>query len=278
MAGVAAAFEPVPTDLGWALEAAAARLGSFARLRFRSSVDSTNDVALSLANAGEGTGASVLADQQAAGRGRRGRTWFSPAGAGLYLSVIVRPSERTKALPVITLAAGVAAARAVQAISGLPIDLKWPNDLVVGKRWRKLGGVLCEATGSGSGVDAIVIGLGMNLLRTSYPREIADRATSLDVEVGRQVDRAAMVVEVLAQLRVVVEQYQAGDLEAIIGAWRTFGRGGLGGATVGWQDRQGPRRGRAMDIDHDGALLVEVDGLTERLMAGEVIWESRVSE
>src|SRR5262245_33209045 len=149
----------LPTDLAEALESSASRLGDFSRLHYFGEVGSTNDVALALAAAGAGEGTAVLTDQQRTGRGRLGRTWFSPPGAGMYLSVIVRPGDADW-LSLTTLAAGVAVARAVASVSALPIGLKWPNDLVIGRPWRKVGGVLCESAGSGSEIDAVVVGIG----------------------------------------------------------------------------------------------------------------------
>jgi BirA family biotin operon repressor/biotin-[acetyl-CoA-carboxylase] ligase len=183
-------FDPPPADVVRALDEAAARLGGFCRLRYRAEVRSTNDLALSLALAGEPAGTIVLADGQHAGRGRRGHDWFSPPGAGLYLSVIVRPRGPAQGTALVTLAAGVAVADAVRAVSALPVELKWPNDLVVGRPWRKLGGVLSEAAGT---IDAVVVGIGVNLLQAAYPREIADRATSVEAELGRPVGRTPLV-------------------------------------------------------------------------------------
>ena len=177
--------DTLPPDLIHALVSAEPRLAGFARLRYFADVESTNDVALALCNGGAPEGTSVLADVQRAGRGRRGRTWFSPPGAGLYLSVVVRMGESARTLPLLTLAAGVAAADAVAATSGLPLELKWPNDLVSGRPWRKLGGLLCEAAGPGPNVDAVVVGIGVNLRHVAYPTEIADRATSIETELGQ---------------------------------------------------------------------------------------------
>src|SRR5690606_14769661 len=132
-------FDPVPDELAVALAREAGPLGPFARLRYCAVVESTNDVALALASAGEPEGTSVLAEQQTRGRGRRGRDWHSPPETGLYLSVVVRPPEASRAMAVVTLGAGVAVATAVRTISGLPVELKWPNDVVIGRPWRKLG-------------------------------------------------------------------------------------------------------------------------------------------
>ena len=264
--------DPIPADLVTAL-AISRQLGPFSRLTYVIDAGSTNDLALTMAANGAAEGTTVLADQQQSGRGRRGRDWFSPPGAGLYLSAIVRPQAAAGSVPILTLAAGVAAARAVRSVTALPVELKWPNDLVIGRPWRKLGGVLCETAGSGSRIDAVVVGIGINLLATAYPREIADRATSIEAELGRSVERAPIVVAVLESVATVVEHFHAGRLSAICQEWRTLAASGLGGATVRWTDRGVEHRGRAHDIDGDGALLVESAGRVERLVAGEVRWE-----
>ena len=265
--------DPLPRDLIHALVSAEPRLAGFARLRYFAEVDSTNDVALALCAAGAPEGTSVLADVQRAGRGRRGRTWFSPPGAGLYLSVVVRPGQSARTLSLLTLAAGIATAEAVTATSGLPVELKWPNDLVSGRPWRKMGGLLCESVGPGSSVEAVVVGIGVNLRQVAYPTELGDRATSIETELGRPVERAALVVEVLARLRDALDRLRNGEARWVAHEWRRWGRAGLGGAPVRWVDQQVPRRGIAQDIDEDGALLVESDGQLERLVAGEVTWE-----
>jgi BirA family transcriptional regulator, biotin operon repressor / biotin---[acetyl-CoA-carboxylase] ligase len=272
-------FEPLPADLQTAI-AASDRLGRLADVRYRAEVGSTNDLALSLAAAGEPEGVSVLADAQSAGRGRRGRDWFSPPGAGLYLSTIVRPggdadgpAAHAETLPLITLAAGVAAAQAVHATASLPVTLKWPNDLVIGAAWRKLGGVLCEAAGLGGRIDAIVVGIGINVGLAAYPPALAARATSIESELGRPVERTSLIVDLLAALRQWIDTVHRGDAAAICAAWRQLGQDGLGGAPVQWQDGDRVRHGRARDIADDGALLVEVDGRMERLIAGEVLWD-----
>jgi BirA family biotin operon repressor/biotin-[acetyl-CoA-carboxylase] ligase len=297
--------DPVPADLADALAAAATRLGPFGRLQYFAEVTSTNDLALTLAGRGAASGTSVLADAQRAGRGRRGRDWFSPPGAGLYLSVIVRPEReapdrslhakpldltsdsppprrlrgtlprQVKCLPgLVTLAAGVALARAVQAATGLACELKWPNDLVTGRPWRKLAGVLCEASGvAGESLEAVVVGIGVNLRPAAYPADVAKRATSLELELSRPVDKPRLVVELLVALADVARRLRDGDRVWILNEWRRFGRAGLGGAPVRWNDRGTDRQGAARDIDADGALLVDVDGRRERLVAGDVTWE-----
>jgi len=267
-------FDEVPADLAAALAQSAHELGPFAALRYVGDVESTNDVALTLATAGPTEGASVLGGRQRAGRGRRGQSWFSPPGAGVYLSILVRPPETHVSLGFVTLGAGVAVARAVRQVSGLVVELKWPNDIVIGRPWRKLGGVLCEAASCGPKVETIVVGIGLNVLTTSYPPELTAKATALESELGRAVDAAGLVVEILRQVKTVMGHLHAGDAAVIRREWRLVGGAGLGGAAVQWRNGDRLNRGRAWDIDVDGALLVDVGGRRERVVSGDVTWEA----
>ena len=262
-----------PSDLAAALAEARPRLGPFADVRYYTDVASTNDLAMQMATRGLAEGTSVVADSQHAGRGRRGRVWFSPPGAGLYLSTIVRPRGHAAALPLVTLAAGVAVARAIDGATRLPVELKWPNDIVSGRPWRKLGGVLCESVGVGATVDAVVVGIGLNLQPAAYPIDIAERATSLETELGRPIDRTPLIVELLLSLAHVIRRLWDGDLVWVCDEWRRFGRAGLGGGAVRWTEQGEDRRGVARDIDETGALVVDASGRRQRLVAGEVLWE-----
>jgi BirA family biotin operon repressor/biotin-[acetyl-CoA-carboxylase] ligase len=261
--------EPLPAELEHALDREP-RLKGSGPVHYFAEVHSTNDVALALASAGGAAGTAVLAEHQRAGRGRRGRTWYSPAGGGLYLSVVARPGPDQS--PLVTLAAGVAAAGAIRAVAGLPVELKWPNDLVVGRPWRKLGGVLCESMGTGGRVEAVVVGMGINVRSWDFPPDLGRTATSIEAEVGRAVDRAALVVELLAGLRQTLARLDIAGPAAMLDEWRRYGEAGLGGA-VSWRDQGLERRGRARDVDRDGALLVESNGRLERLIGGDVQWE-----
>ncbi len=137
-----------------------------------------------------------------------------------------------------------------------------------------MGGILAEAVTSRAGIDAVVIGIGLNLMRTSYPAAIADRATSIETELGRPIERAVVLVELLQRLRFMMTLVHAGERAQICQAWRRFGSPGLARAPVRWTDQSGTRRGYARDIDADGALLVDADGRLERVIAGDVMWES----
>jgi BirA family transcriptional regulator, biotin operon repressor / biotin---[acetyl-CoA-carboxylase] ligase len=274
--------DPLPADFAEAFAAARGRFGRFGSpLLFFSTIGSTNDVASALAERDGAEGAVVIADAQTAGRGRRGRSWFSPPGSGLYVSVVLTPGRAAvaplRATALLTLTAGVALAEAVTAATGLPPDIKWPNDLLVGRR--KLAGILAEATPSrGPGADTepdrllVVLGFGINVRPSAFPPELAARVTSLETELGRAVDRAALCAESLAALARRYEDLMAGRFDAILEAWRRRAPDSCG-ARVRWDTASGSATGITAGIDDSGALLVRTGDTVERLVAGEVRWE-----
>lgn len=254
-----------------------------APLYFYERVASTNDVALALAGGGAASGTAVLADLQEAGRGRLGRSWWSPPGSGMYLSVVVRTDGLGAHVPLLTLAAGVALATAVRDVSGLPVELKWPNDLVIGRPWRKLAGILCEAATSGAagaGPEAVVIGMGLNLQRSAYPPAIADRATSVAEECDHCITRAAIVSATLEALDREVDRLRSGDAAGVLLDWRRLAQAGLAQAPIRWRDHDGEHRGTTVGLDGDGALLVRRAGTNSeiRIVSGEVVWEMLTRE
>ena len=264
----------MPADVRRAFAAVAARLGPIGhRVYWIESTASTNDVAAHLGESGAEEGTTVVAEQQTAGRGRHGRVWFSPPGAGLYVSVIVRPGmelandENPAAL--LTIASGVAIAEAVRAVTGLPAEIKWPNDVLVGGR--KLAGILAEAAVQAGALQFIVVGFGVNLRPAAYPAGLASRATSIEAESTRPADRALVLAEILAALGERYADLRAGRFDAILSAWRQLASS-LPGARVEWDSPAGVVRGRAQDIDRHGALLVRVGERIERLIAGDVRW------
>jgi BirA family biotin operon repressor/biotin-[acetyl-CoA-carboxylase] ligase len=285
----------VPPDISEAL----ARLRAASRIQpnitFFESVPSTNDIAARLADSGAPHLTVVVADQQTAGRGRLGRTWFSPPGAGLYASFVLRlapvpliepgpfiPTEESEPvqrltrteigpgpiLPLVSLTAGVAFAEAVRTCTHLPVNLKWPNDLVVERR--KLAGILTESSGHGA-FDHAVVGFGLNLRSAAYPREIADRATSVEGELGRPVDRGAVLAQCCDAIASWTDALLAGKARAILDRWLALAPSARG-ARVRWTAVGGPHEGVTEGIDDDGALLVHTQAGIERIIAGEVTW------
>jgi BirA family biotin operon repressor/biotin-[acetyl-CoA-carboxylase] ligase len=260
--------EALPREFADAFAGAAPRLGAFGRcVHYFPTIGSTNDVAAELAAAGSAEGTVVLADAQTAGRGRRGRTWFSPLGAGLYVSAILAPGragDAGRARTITTLAAGVAILEGIAEATGLRAALKWPNDLFVARR--KLAGVLAEGV-----ADAVVLGYGINVEPAAYPPELSARVTSLESELGRAVDRPRVFVETLAALAARHDDLLAGRFDAILDAWRAHAPA-CQGARVSWTTPAGVQAGITVGIDDNGALLVRVGERTERIVAGEVVW------
>jgi BirA family biotin operon repressor/biotin-[acetyl-CoA-carboxylase] ligase len=263
-----------PEDVQLALARVRDRLASLARpLYWFETTGSTNDVAAQLAQDGAGEGTTVVAEAQTSGRGRHGRSWFSPPGAGLYVSVVLRPAHsRVRAAgpsTLLTLASGVAVAEAVRVVTGLPAEIKWPNDVVLGRR--KLAGILAESTAQSGELQFVVLGIGVNLRTAAYPPELASRATSIEAETGRAADRGIVLAEILGALSERYSDLRAGRFDAILSAWRRLAPS-LPAAPVEWDSPKGTLRGRAEGIGDDGALLVSVDGHIERVVAGEVRW------
>jgi BirA family transcriptional regulator, biotin operon repressor / biotin---[acetyl-CoA-carboxylase] ligase len=255
----------LPGDIRASIDGARTRLGRLGSpILFFPTIGSTNDTAATLA----GEGAVVIADEQTAGRGRRGHTWFSPPGSGLYVSVVLTPArariDPIRATTLLTIAAGVALAEGVHASSGLNVDLKWPNDLYVSRR--KLAGILAEGSDG-----RVVLGYGVNLRDAAYPSDLRARATSLEAELGRPIDRAGVLVETLAALARRYDDLLEGRFDAILDAWR--GRAPAArGARVAWTTPTGPRAGVTSGIDDTGALLVRVGERLETIVAGEITW------
>ena len=256
----------MPDDIADALARTGSRLGLFQQLLWHEEAGSTNDIAMAAAASGAPEGLIVAANAQSSGRGRHGRTWASPPGAGLYVSVVLHPRHRTQ--PLLTIAAGTAVADGIEAATGLVASLKWPNDVYIGAR--KLSGILAEAGPSAQG-DHVVLGFGINVRPASLPPEVAVRATSIEGELGRSVDRGLLLAECLASLARRYDTLQRGAHDDVISAWRARAARHMG-QPVEWDERAGTRRGVAHDIDSSGALLVREGVRIVRIMSGEVRW------
>ena len=234
-------------------------------VRWFSSVTSTMDVALDLVEQGARHGLVVGADEQSAGRGRRGHAWQSPPGAGLYFSIVVRPVvAAASAVSLLTLAAGVGVRRGIQSSTGFAPDLKWPNDMVAGRR--KLAGILAEGVGIGTPDPVVIVGVGVNVQPGTYPPDVSARATSLEGELGRAVDRGVVLASLLLGLWDAFAALER-DPNGILHEWRAASPW-ANGTRVEWDTKHGITAG----IDDTGALLVRTTSGTERVIAGELRW------
>jgi BirA family transcriptional regulator, biotin operon repressor / biotin---[acetyl-CoA-carboxylase] ligase len=267
--------DALPPELAGGLEATASRRGALGYpVYYFSETGSTNDVAAALAERHAAEGTLVVASAQSAGRGRLGRSWHSPPDAGLYASLIVRSAA---AAPFLTLAGGVAVAEGITAATGLPVQIKWPNDIVVDdtarpSRRRKLAGILAEASSDPEGVVYVVLGFGINLRTAAYPPELAGRVTSIEAELGRPVDAGLVLGETLAALESRLRGLRHGEPGDLLDRWRELAPASRG-AAVEFAGAAGQVQGLAEGIDETGALLVRVAGRIERVIGGEVIWK-----
>ncbi|HVU49482.1 MAG TPA: biotin--[acetyl-CoA-carboxylase] ligase [Polyangia bacterium] len=231
--------------------------------------DSTNDLAAARARGGAAQGLVVATERQAAGRGRLGRAWHSPAGENLYVSILLRPARPAPEIPPLTLLAGAAVARALARLGFQP-QLKWPNDvqLAVDGAARKVAGILTEMSSEGGRVGHVVVGLGLNVNALSFPEELGARATSLRLAAGRAFERAAVLAAVLEELERLYEAFEARGPAAAGEAWQPF-------AALGARCRvSGPGadlEGTMLGIDADGALRLQDDaGHIHRVLSGEI--------
>jgi len=177
------------------------------KLHFAPTTDSTNTDALEAARASAPHGSVYFADEQLAGRGRGDHAWLSAAGQGLYVSILLRSAIPAARLPLLPLAAGLAAANAIRETTGLTVDLRWPNDLLIGSR--KVGGILVESKIETNLVAYAVVGIGINVHQRGFPENLATPATSLDLESGKTVSRQTLLMELLA----AIEQESLGLLD-----------------------------------------------------------------
>ncbi len=236
-------------------------------LHWFAEVGSTNDVAKQLAEEGAAHGEVVVAETQTAGRGRRGRSWVSPPGRSVYLSVILRPDLPPARAPELTLLASVAVCEAVRR-AGVGAAIKWPNDVLV--RGRKLAGILTEMAAEQDQLQWVVLGVGVNVNARpdDFPADVRDVATSLAVERGEPVPRALFTAALLTSLEEWLDRHAADGFGPVRAAWRdlsdTLGR------EVRVRGSAGDVVGIAEDIDEAGALLVRrPDGL-QRVVAGDL--------
>jgi BirA family transcriptional regulator, biotin operon repressor / biotin---[acetyl-CoA-carboxylase] ligase len=237
--------------------------------QFYEQVESTNDLALEWLRQGAGSGAVVVADEQIKGRGRKGRTWYTPPGTALILSVILRPA--LEQLPQLTMLGALAISDMLVHLGIHDVGIKWPNDVQIGGR--KVTGILPEAVWKGNKVEGAVLGMGVNVRIEFSGTELADKAISIEPALGRAVDRLDLLVYLLTRI-----DYWAAKLgtQALIGAWRerltTLGQI----ITVNSADQV--IHGLAESVDDEGALMVKGDdGSVHRVIAGDIALGDRSS-
>ena len=231
-------------------------------------LDSTNTEAISQAKRGADEGLCVVADRQTAGRGRHGREWISPVNAGLYFSIVLRPTLEIKFLPLITLMSAVAVADILTEKYDLPTDIKWANDVQIGGK--KICGILAELIETNRGA-AVVVGIGINLKSENFPANLRETATSVEQEKGETANARELAGNLAAKLADFYLVLQSADGAAKIrGEWArrsSFFEGKKINVTTANDFFSGTTRG----IEENGALRVETaDGAIRIIQSGEV--------
>lgn len=240
-----------------ALEGALAGTIFAGRLHYSAATDSTNSDAMTAARGGAPHGSVYFADEQLAGRGRGSNAWLSAAGEGLYVSVLLRPQLPLARLALLPLAAGLAAADAVHAAARLTVDLRWPNDILLGPR--KAGGILVEAHTEDHTVAYVVVGVGINVHQRAFPADLSTPATSLDLEATGRVSRQSLLVALLKSLErealALLDATAVARIPARVEEASTWVRG----RTV---EVHGPQActGVTAGLDENGFLLVQATG------------------
>lgn len=232
---------------------------------------STNDEVKILASRNAPAGTVVIADHQTRGRGRLGRSFASPPGVGIYLSLLLYPRIKPARLPQLTLLVAVATAETLAETSGLTIGLKWPNDVEIGGR--KVSGILTEAVIQAATAPAVIIGIGINVNNDleHFPLELHHRATSLALTAGQHFSRMPMIARLLSHLEGLYETWQQTGITPILERWLHYGR--IVGRVVRFADADAMRTGVVTGLDEDGALLVDTGAAApQRIYSGEVVF------
>ena len=236
------------------------------KIIYYETVDSTMDVAFRLGSEGAAEGTVVIAEGQTKGRGRRGRTWLSPKGKGIYFSIILRPELMPNEIARLTLLSAVAVAQAIKKLAAVNVAIKWPNDLLIDDK--KVAGILTELSAEADLVKFVVVGIGVNV--NSLSGHLPDGATSLRKEAKGPISRLELTKEILREMEGRYLELQTKGFLPIAKAWKDLSM--TLNKRVKVVDPSETVEGTAIDIDGDGGLLLRKDsGVIIKKMAGDVV-------
>lgn len=231
-------------------------------------IDSTNTKAQELAEKGYPSGTLVVADKQESGKGRRGRSWVSPSGTGIFMTLMIKPDINPNNASMLTLVAALAVAKAITSVTGEEAMIKWPNDIVV--NGKKVCGILTEMNAQFDYINHIVVGIGINVHNESFPEEISQMASSLMIEAGgKRFHRAQIIAETMSYFEQYYDTFlKTQDLSALVREYDELlvNRN----KSVRVLDPKEPFDGEAMGITPKGELIVDTWESRKLVSSGEV--------
>jgi BirA family biotin operon repressor/biotin-[acetyl-CoA-carboxylase] ligase len=241
-------------------------------MRLLESIDSTNSYAKQLLREGTLNGVLVATEEQTDGRGRLGRAWHSEKSANLTFSLILKNIAVDESLGLVPIAVGVAVVESIGASTRLKPECKWPNDILIDGK--KVCGILCESIPENSKSVSVIIGIGVNVNQKQFPPEIEHSATSLSIAAQREFDRAEILSSILNRLEPYIDLLSGGNPANILTRWRRYAP--MLGKPVTLDQNGAILQGIAKDIDNDGSLIVETNGKTLHVVAGDVTIEKNL--
>ena len=230
------------------------------------SIDSTNACAKTFANKGAEEGSIVIADHQTAGRGRFGRTWLAESGSSLLFSVIIRPTFRTDKIGLLPLFAATGIALALETVTGMQCECKWPNDILINKK--KCCGILMESTSRQNKLDYAIIGIGLNVNQRNFLGELEDKATSLSSECGIEFSRRNVFRQIMMSLESLYTDVSKGDFSTVLIEWKA--RATMFGRRIALTQDADVIDGIAIALASDGGLVVKTETCQRVFHAGDV--------
>ena len=237
-------------------------------IHYFDTIDSTNTKAKELAESGHPTGTLVVSEQQTAGRGRRGRSWESPSGIGIFMTLMLKPDINPNNASMLTLVAALAVAKAITSVTGEKALIKWPNDIVI--NGKKVCGILTEMNAQFDYINHIVVGIGINVHNESFPEEISQMASSLMIEAGgKRFHRAQIIAETMSYFEQYYDTFlKTQDLSALVREYDELlvNRN----KSVRVLDPKEPFDGKAMGITPKGELIVDTWESRKLVSSGEV--------
>ena len=231
-------------------------------------IDSTNTKAQELAEKGYPSGTLVVADKQESGKGRRGRSWVSPSGTGIFMTLMIKPDINPNNASMLTLVAALAVAKAITSVTGEEALIKWPNDIVV--NGKKVCGILTEMNAQFDYINHIVVGIGINVHNESFPEEISQMASSLMIEAGgKRFHRAQIIAETMSYFEQYYDTFlKTQDLSALVREYDALMVNRI--KSVRLLDPKEPLDGKAMGITPKGELIVDTWESRKLVSSGEV--------